>query len=208
MGRNEKQWAIINKLDSKIERERLNFCTICWTRFLVWSHRMRVCSLIKVCFYTNFKIWKLVPVFPPFSEIIRCTARWTVRAALSTLHLSALLRTSRSLCKCCHKNCPTDCDEHEGVISRAVAFKEKSKIFNCTQEWDGWEKTCLLSLIKTMWIFIPLDFRHSYLHSTRTDTHLICSRLPRVFISLTLLCIPSVNKALILFLSLLLVLLF
>ena len=208
MGRNEKQWAIIKKLDSKIERERLNFCTICWTRYLVWSHRMRVCSLIKVCFYTNFKIWKLVPVFPPFSEIIRCTARWTVRAALSTLHLSALLRTSRSLCKCCHKNCPTDCDEHEGVISRAVAFKEKSKIFNCTQEWDGWEKTWLLSLIKTMWIFIPLDFRQSYLHSTRTDTHLICPRLPRVFISLTLLCIPSVNKASILFLSLLLVLLF
>ena len=127
-------------------------------------HLMRVCLFIKACFYTNFKVWKLVPVFPPFSEIIRCNARWTVRAALSTLHPIALQRTSRSLCKCCHKNCPTDCDEHEGVISCAVAFEEKSKILNCTQEWDRWEKSWLLSLVKTKWIFIQSDFRQSYLH--------------------------------------------
>ena len=128
-------------------------------------HLMKVSPLIKASFYTNFKVWKHVPVFPPFSEIIRCNARWTVRAASSTLHLSALLRTSRSLCKCCHKNCPTDCDEHEGVISCAVAFEEKSKILNCTQEWERLKKIWLFSLIKTIWLFIPSDFKQSYLHS-------------------------------------------
>ena len=127
-------------------------------------HRMRVYPLIKVCFYTNFKVWKLVPVFPPFSEIIRCNARWTVRAASSTLHLSALLRTSRSLCKCCHKNCPTDCDEHEGVISCAVAFEEKNRRFLIVLNSEIDEKrTWLLFLIKTIWILILSGFRQSYL---------------------------------------------
>ena len=156
-------------------------------------HRMRVCPFIKACFYTNFKVWKLVPIVPPFSKIIRRNAIWTVRAALSTLHPIALLRTSRSLCKCCHKNCPTDCDEHEGVISCTVAFEEKLKILNCTQKWERQEKTWPLSLIETKWIFIPSDFRQSYLHSETgpviwwsrvqallTDNHWICSRLPRV----------------------------
>ena len=110
-------------------------------------HRTRVYLLTKTCFYTNFKVRKRAPVFPPFSEIIRHNARWIVRAALWTLYPSALLRTARSLCKCCHKNCPTDCDEYERAISCAVSFEEKSKIENCTQEWERWEKSWVLSLI-------------------------------------------------------------
>ena len=72
---------------------------------------------------------KLVPVCPPFNEIICCSTRWTVSAASSTLRPSALPRTSRSRCKCFHKNCATNCDWHGGVISCAVAFEERWQTF-------------------------------------------------------------------------------
>ena len=86
-------------------------------------------NIAEICSYHRGKILteenKFVPVCPPFNEIIRCSTRWTVSAASSTLRPSALLRTSRSRCKCSHKYCATDCDWHGGLISCAVAFEER-----------------------------------------------------------------------------------
>ena len=68
---------------------------------------------------------KVIPVSPPLSEIIRCNTRCTVKAASSTLRPKALPSTSRSRCRCRHRNSAAARGSHCGLITWAVALKNK-----------------------------------------------------------------------------------
>ena len=68
---------------------------------------------------------KVIPVSPALIEIIRCNTRCTAKAASSTLRPNALPSTSRSRCRCRHRNSAASLGSHRGLITWAVALKNK-----------------------------------------------------------------------------------